>query len=203
MGCLPILLFELIKIFSSLASTPNNMTSLALVIWRHKVWRHFQVACYSSTPSRTNKSMANKLRRIQPMIQRRIENRAKDYPIQEIVPLDKEVLKARRSLLTNVTLLLKVFPVLTCKFCSEVFIGKEEHLIQTCCSYIRVENNKLHEYYGVGRVNEGINYYGHASAVASLCSHASALVSNTKYACEMKPRGLSFPFSNSSPYQET
>ncbi|CAG7882936.1 unnamed protein product [Brassica rapa] len=58
--------------------------------------------------------MANKLRRIQPRIQRRIENRAKDYPIPEIVPLDKEVLKARRSLLTNVTLLLKVFPVLTC-----------------------------------------------------------------------------------------
>ncbi|CAN7011668.1 unnamed protein product, partial [Brassica rapa subsp. trilocularis] len=128
--------------------------------------------------------------------------------------------------------------------------------IQTCCSYIRLENNKLHEWVPAGaihhveihdnqqisdeddrnlkyvgsnalmawekvraglktlllvypskvcnrRVNEGINYYGHASAVASLCSHASALVSNTKYACEMKPRGLSFPFSNSSPYQET
>ncbi|KAG5406045.1 hypothetical protein IGI04_012164 [Brassica rapa subsp. trilocularis] len=56
----------------------TTKTSLALVIWRHKVWRHFQVACYSSTPSRTNKSMANKLRRIQPMIQRRIKNRAKD-----------------------------------------------------------------------------------------------------------------------------
>lgn len=61
------------------------------------------------------------------------------------------------------------------------------------------------EWFGTreSRVNEDINYYGHASAVASLCSHASALVSNTKYACEMKPRGLSFPFSNSSPYQET
>ncbi|KAH0891757.1 hypothetical protein HID58_054186 [Brassica napus] len=75
-----------------------------------------------------------------PMIQRRIENRAKDYPIQEIVPLAKEVLKARRSLLTNVTLLLKVFPVLTCNI-----YRQEEHLIQTCCSYIRLGNNKLHE----------------------------------------------------------
>ncbi|KAF2580772.1 hypothetical protein F2Q68_00003307 [Brassica cretica] len=74
------------------------------------------------------------------MIQRRIENRAKDYPIQEIVPLAKEVLKARRSLLTNVTLLLKVFPVLTCNI-----YRQEEHLIQTCCSYIRLGNNKLHE----------------------------------------------------------
>ncbi|KAJ0264672.1 APO protein 4 [Hirschfeldia incana] len=333
--------------------------------WRHKVWRHLsssQGASYSTKPSRINKTMLNDLRRIRPMIQRRIENRAKDYPIQDIVPVAKDILQARQKLLTNVTVLLKAFPVLRCKFCSEVFVGKEGHLIQTCRSYIRRGNNRLHEWVpgsindvlvpvesfhlnnmsqGVIRhqqrfdydrvpailelccqagaihpeeileyakihdnpqisdedvksiptedlkyvganaltawekvragvkklllvypskvckrckevhvgpsghkarlcgvfkyesyqgthywekagvndlvpekvvwhrrpqdpvvlVNEGRNYYGHAPAVVSLCSHAGALVSNTRYACEMKPQGLSYPLS--IPNQET
>uniref|UniRef100_A0A1J3GYT0 APO protein 4, mitochondrial n=1 Tax=Noccaea caerulescens TaxID=107243 RepID=A0A1J3GYT0_NOCCA len=117
--------------------------------WRQKLWRSlisFQGATYSTTPSRINKVKLNDLRRIRPMIQRRIENRAKEYPIRDIVPVAEEILKARNNLLSNVTVLLKLFPVLTCKFCSEVFIGKEGHLIQTCRSYIRRGNNRLHEW---------------------------------------------------------
>ncbi|ESQ48065.1 hypothetical protein EUTSA_v10021082mg [Eutrema salsugineum] len=338
-----------------------------MAIWRHKVWRHlssFQGATYSTTPSRINKSMLNNLRKIRPMIHRRIENRAKDYPIKDIIPVAQDILEARRNLLANVNVLLKVFPVLTCKFCSEVFVGKEGHLIQTCRSYIRRGNTKLHEwvpgsindilvpvesfhlrnmhqgvirhqqrfdydrvpavlelccqagaihpeeilqysrfhdnpqisdedmrsispedlkyvgasalmawervraglkklllvypskvckrckevhvgpsghkarlcgvfkyesYHGthywekagvndlvpekvvwhrrpqdpVVLVDEGRSYYGHAPAIVSLCSHAGALVCNTKYACEMKPQGLSFPFTYSILNRET
>ncbi|CAN6811743.1 unnamed protein product [Brassica oleracea] len=68
------------------------------------------------------------------------KNRKQSKRLPNPVPLAKEVLKARRSLLTNVTLLLKVIPVLTCNI-----YRQEEHLIQTCCSYIRLGNNKLHE----------------------------------------------------------
>ncbi|CAN8258501.1 unnamed protein product [Cochlearia groenlandica] len=323
---------------------------------RHRLLRHLsslQEANYSTRPSRIND-----LRRIRPMILKRIENRAKEYPIQEVVPVAEQVLKARRKLLANVSLLLKLFPVLKCKFCSEVFVGKEGHMIQTCRSYKRRGNTRLHEWVpgsindvlvpvesfhlrnmsqGVIRheqrfdydrvpailelccqagaihpeeivqyskthdddprvsdediesipaediryvganaltawekvrdgvkklllvypskvckwckevhvgpsghkarlcgvfkyesyrgthywekagvndlvpekvvwhrrpqdpvvlVNEGRNYYGHAPAIVSLCSHAGAIIRNTKYACEMKPQGLSFPFTN-------
>lgn len=86
--------------------------------WRQKLWRSlisFQGATYSTTPSRINKVKLNDLRRIRPMIEKRIENRAKEYPIRDIVPVAEEILKARNNLLSNVTVLLKLFPVLTCK----------------------------------------------------------------------------------------
>lgn len=75
----------------------------------------FQGASYSTKPSGTNKLKLDVLRKIRPMILRRIENRAKDYPIREIVSVAEEILIARKNLLSNVTALLKVFPVLTCK----------------------------------------------------------------------------------------
>jgi len=49
------------------------------------------------------------------MILKRIENRAKDYPVKEIVPVAEEILIARKNLISNIAALLKVFPVLTCK----------------------------------------------------------------------------------------
>lgn len=82
-------------------------------MWRNLI--SFQEASYSTTSSRINKSKVDDLRKIRPMILRRIENRAKDYPIKETVPVAEEILKARKILLSNVTALLKVFPVLTCK----------------------------------------------------------------------------------------
>ncbi|KFK39492.1 hypothetical protein AALP_AA3G251000 [Arabis alpina] len=130
-----------------------GLVNLAMANWRHKLWSSFQGVSYSTTSSRINKSKFDDFRKIRPMILRRIENRGKEYPIKDIVSVAEEILKARHNLITNVTALLKVFPVLTCKFCSEVFVGKEGHLIQTCRSYIRRGNNRLHEWVP-GSVND-------------------------------------------------
>ncbi|CAL9221792.1 unnamed protein product [Arabidopsis halleri] len=166
--------------------------------WRHKVWRNLssiQRSSYSTTPSRTNKIKLDDLRKIRPMILRRIENRAKDYPVKEIVPVAEEILTARKNLISNVTALLKVFPVLTCKFCSEVFVGREGHLIETCRSYIRRGNNRRHEWvpgsindilvpvesYHLHNISQGVIRhqqrfdYDRVPAILELCCQAGAI----------------------------
>lgn len=55
------------------------------------------------------------LKKLRPMIMKRIENRAKDYPIRDMVPVAREVLKARALLIRGVSTLIKVFPVQACK----------------------------------------------------------------------------------------
>ncbi|RVW68437.1 APO protein 4, mitochondrial [Vitis vinifera] len=86
------------------------------------------------------------LKKLRPMILKRIENRAKEYPISSMIPVAQDVLKARSLLIQGVSTLMNVFPVMACKFCPEVYIGEQGHLIQTCYGYKRRSKNQVHEW---------------------------------------------------------
>ncbi|CAK9185178.1 unnamed protein product [Ilex paraguariensis] len=64
--------------------------------------------------SNSNSKMVD-LKKLRPMIQKRIENRAKDYPVIAIVPVAQDVLKARTLLYQGVSTLLQLFPLWACK----------------------------------------------------------------------------------------
>uniref|UniRef100_A0A2P2J8Y0 APO protein 4 n=1 Tax=Rhizophora mucronata TaxID=61149 RepID=A0A2P2J8Y0_RHIMU len=85
-------------------------------------------------------------KKLRPMILKRIANRAEDHPVKPMVPVAIEVLKARVLLIRGISSLIRVFPVLACKFCSEVYIGEKGHLIQTCHGYRRPAKNRVHEW---------------------------------------------------------
>lgn len=55
------------------------------------------------------------LKKLKPMIQKRIENRAKDYPVPSMISVAEEVLRARDLLIQGVSTLTKVIPVQACK----------------------------------------------------------------------------------------
>ena len=55
------------------------------------------------------------LKRLRPMILKRIQDRAKDYPVQSMIPVAEEVLNSRRFLIQGVATLIKVIPVVACK----------------------------------------------------------------------------------------
>ncbi|OMO95678.1 hypothetical protein COLO4_15725 [Corchorus olitorius] len=90
------------------------------------------------------------LKKMRPMILKRIENRAKDYPVPGMIPVAQEVLEARALLIRGVSILVKLFPVHACKFCPEVYIGEKGHLIKTCCGYRRIGNSRVHEWVSGG-----------------------------------------------------
>ncbi|KAI3948774.1 hypothetical protein MKX01_022188 [Papaver californicum] len=93
--------------------------------------------CYSS------KLDWNKLR---PMILKRIEKRAKDYPVKSMIPVAEDVIINRARLFEGVSTLLRHYPIKACKFCPELYIGKEGHLIKTCHGYSRHIKNQVHHW---------------------------------------------------------
>ncbi|KAL5999414.1 hypothetical protein ACLOJK_037699 [Asimina triloba] len=87
------------------------------------------------------------------MIHERIRNRAKDYPIRDMVPVAYDVLKAREVLREGVSALLRTIPIQACKFCPEVYIGDTGHLIRTCHGYQRRTKDQVHRW-AVGKLND-------------------------------------------------
>ncbi|XP_021755684.1 APO protein 4, mitochondrial-like [Chenopodium quinoa] len=85
----------------------------------------------------------NKLR---PMIKQRIENRSRGYPIRSMIPIAEEILQARSDVIRGVSALLKVLPVLACKYCPEVHVGETGHLIRSCHGHRRLNKNQAHQW---------------------------------------------------------
>ncbi|KAL8138627.1 hypothetical protein V2J09_004628 [Rumex salicifolius] len=128
-------------------------------IWRKiRVWNImdggvgielFSTRCYSTKYD---------LKNLRPMILKRIEQRSGFYPVKDIIPVARNVLQARSSVINGVSVLLNHVPVLTCnqfiliksetviRFCSEVYIGEKGHLIRTCFGPKRLNKNKYHEW---------------------------------------------------------
>ncbi|CAA0813326.1 APO protein 4- mitochondrial [Striga hermonthica] len=86
------------------------------------------------------------MKKLKPMILKRIEERSKDYPIRAMIPVANEVLRARAALYDGVSTLVQHIPVWACKYCSEVFIGESGHLIHTCQGFRHHAKNKAHNW---------------------------------------------------------
>ncbi|GAV79028.1 LOW QUALITY PROTEIN: APO_RNA-bind domain-containing protein, partial [Cephalotus follicularis] len=170
-------------------------------LWGNLLWELGCCILYSR-----NYSSKVNLKKLRPMIYKRIEDRAKEYPVRVMVPIAEEVLSARTLLIQGVSTLIKVFPVKACKCCPEVYIGEEGHLIQTCHGYRRRAKNRVHEW-----INGGLNDvlvpvetfhlrhmfqdviehhqrfdFDRVPAVVELCSQAGADLYDKK----LNPRGL-------------
>ncbi|XP_058092648.1 APO protein 4, mitochondrial isoform X2 [Magnolia sinica] len=92
-------------------------------------------------------------KKLRPMIHKRIKNRAKDYPLRNMVPVAYDLLNAREVLKEGVSTLINIIPIKACKFCPEVYIGDTGHLIQTCHGYQRRTKNQVHRWTD-GRLND-------------------------------------------------
>ncbi|ESW21955.1 hypothetical protein PHAVU_005G114000 [Phaseolus vulgaris] len=86
------------------------------------------------------------LRKLRPMILKRIDKRAQGYPVRAMVPVANEVLQARNVLIHGISTLLDFLPLTACKFCPEIYIGEQGHLIQTCWGYKHRAKNRVHEW---------------------------------------------------------
>lgn len=84
---------------------------------RKKSWEIFNLNLkINKNSGRFYSSKKVDLKQLRSMINKRIENRAKDYPIKGMLPVAQEVLKSRKFLIHGVSALLQVLPVLACKY---------------------------------------------------------------------------------------
>lgn len=84
---------------------------------RNKLCKNVDLVGYSSISwLRSYSSKRINFKKLRPMILERIENRAKDYPVAEMVGVAEEVLRARSSLYHGVSMLLNYVPVVSCKY---------------------------------------------------------------------------------------
>lgn len=72
----------------------------------------FNVTRFYSTKS----NPAPDLRKLRPMILKRIEERANEYPVKGMLPVAREVLQARTALYDGVSTLIQHIPIWACKF---------------------------------------------------------------------------------------
>lgn len=86
------------------------------------------------------------LKKLRPVILKRIEERAKEYPIKRLSPVAHEVLRARTILYHGVSTLIQRIPVWACQYCPEVYIGENGHLIRTCGGSRHQAKNQIHKW---------------------------------------------------------
>lgn len=76
----------------------------------------------NSRNSGSNFMSKENMRKLRPMILKRIEERSKDYPVKAMTPVAQEVLKSRNLLINGVSTLLHFIPVWACKYYSLSFL---------------------------------------------------------------------------------
>ncbi|KAJ4950247.1 hypothetical protein NE237_027079 [Protea cynaroides] len=111
-----------------------------LMALKQKLWYHL-LESFSGSRFYSSRVDWNELRS---MILERIRRRAKDYPVQAMIPVANDVVKARALVIEGVSNLIKFIPIKACKFCPELFIGENGHLIQTCHGFRRRAKNQDH-----------------------------------------------------------
>ncbi|KAL8477566.1 hypothetical protein ACS0TY_029747 [Phlomoides rotata] len=122
-----------------------------------KLWRNDSLLLEEMLKGLRNYSTRSKqrvdLRKLRPMILKRIEERAKDYPFKPMLPVAREVLQARNTLYDGVSTLIHHIPVWTCRHCPEVYIGERGHLIRTCHGPRHHAKNMVHDWLK-GNIND-------------------------------------------------
>ncbi|KAL9264314.1 APO protein 2, chloroplastic-like protein [Drosera capensis] len=66
--------------------------------------------------------------------------------VKYLIPLAYEILNARITLINNLKMLLKVVPVLACKWCNEIYVGPVGHSFRTCRGRQSNTRRGLHEW---------------------------------------------------------
>ncbi|XP_057458708.1 APO protein 4, mitochondrial [Lotus japonicus] len=115
---------------------------------RNKIpWWHGVAALFGESYRRCYATSSKvDLKKLRPMILKRIEKRSQLYPIPSMIPVANEVLLSRNVLIHGVSTLLNHFPLMSCKFCPEIYIGEKGHLIQTCRGYKHRAKHQVHEW---------------------------------------------------------